>query len=98
QIQTAPVHAVRNGSRVERHREERQRSDETVESNQQSGAREVVDQPRLGDLLHPVADVADDRATPQESEVTMAQGAKRPSCLAGRGVMEALIAQKLPRG
>ena len=83
QQQAALVDAVGNDSAKEREEQERDRSGEPDNAQPEGGVGEGENQPALGHVLHPGADVGEEIAAPEEAEIGVAQGAddlRQPLC------------------
>ena len=57
--------------------QDRQLPEEVVEAEVKRRVGQLEDEPRLGDLLHPVADRGGEGAEPQDAEVAVVKGGER---------------------
>src|SRR5580765_2531555 len=73
--QLALVHVVSNYAADESKEQNGNGRAEADHAQPESGVGELKHEPALGDVLHPGADVGEEVTGPEETEVTMAQGA-----------------------
>jgi hypothetical protein len=77
--EAAAVHAIGNHSADEREEEDREAAEDLVESEQEFGVGEGIDQPALRDDLHERPDTGRAGADPHEAEVAILKRFEDPA-------------------
>ena len=73
----AAIVAIGDDAADQREQQDRQLAEEVVEAEIERRVGQLEDEPRLGDLLHPVADGRGEGAEPQHAEIAVVKGGER---------------------